>query len=568
MLQSRLLSPTLREAPSDAEARSHQFLLRGGYIRQLAAGIYSYLPLGRRVLHQIERIVREEMDRAGAMEILLPAMQPAELWRESGRYERYGTELIRFKDRNDREFALGPTHEEVITSLLRDEVNSYRKLPLTLYQIQTKFRDERRPRFGLLRGREFLMKDAYSFDTDWTGLDQRYRAMFTAYEEIFGRCGLDYRAVEADPGTIGGEGGTHEFMALSDIGEDLVAVCGNCDYAANLEKATSAPPSGSQPNQAPDAALPEAVNTPDVHTIEQLCEFFHASPEQFLKTLIYVPEGKEPIAVVVRGDYEVNELKVAAWLGVDSVQLADRETVEKITVAPVGYAGPLGLSIPVLIDQDAWIMTTAIAGANTANTHLRSVCPTRDVPEATVGDFRNVVNGDTCPRCHGGQLKLLRGIEVGHVFKLGMKYSQQMGAVILDSQGRQQPMIMGCYGIGLSRLMSAIAEQYHDEHGLIWPATIAPYRAHLIPISIKDPQQMKLATLLYEDLTQAGVDVLLDDREERAGSKFHDADLIGIPYRVIIGKTADQGQVEWLERGTMKRELISLNEAIQRIVPV
>lgn len=567
MRQSRLLSPTLREAPSDAEAISQQHLLRGGYIRQLAAGIYTYLPMGRKVLHRIERIVREEMDRAGAQEVLLPAMQPAELWRESGRYERYGPELIRFKDRNDREFTLGPTHEEVITSLLRDEVNSYRKLPLTLYQIQTKFRDERRPRFGLLRGREFLMKDAYSFDTDWTGLGRAYHAMVAAYERIFQRCGLEYRTVEADPGTIGGEGGTHEFMALADIGEDLVAVCGDCDYAANLEKAVSAPPSESQPNQAPDAALPEAVDTPDVHTIEQLCEFFHAGPEQFLKTLIYVPEGKEPIAVVVRGDHEVNELKVAAWLGVDSVHLADREIVEKITGAPVGYAGPIGLDIPVLLDREASCMNNVIAGANTANTHLCWVYPTRDVPEATVGDFRNVVNGDTCPRCHEGQLKLLRGIEVGHVFKLGTKYSQALGAAFLDAQGRQQPMIMGCYGIGLSRLMSAIAEQHQDEHGLKWPVSIAPYLVHLIPISVSHPQQMNLALQLYEQLTRSGVEVLLDDREERPGSKFHDADLLGIPYRVIIGKTADQGQVEWVERASMKRELIPLDGAVQRLLP-
>lgn len=566
MHQSRLFLPTLREVPSDAEANSHQYLLRGGYIRQLAAGIYSYLPLGRRVLYRIERIVREEMDRAGAQELLLPAMQPLELWQESGRYERYGPELIRFTDRNDREFALGPTHEEVITSLLRDEVNSYRKLPLTLYQIQTKFRDERRPRFGLLRGREFLMKDAYSFDAGWTGLDQAYNRMLSAYEEIFRRCGLEYRAVEADPGTIGGEGGTHEFIALADIGEDHVAVCSDCHYSANLEKATSLSPKGSQEVRVPDAALPEIVDTPDVHTIEQLCEFFQVGPEQFLKTLIYVPDGKEPVAVVVRGDHEVNELKVAAWLGVDQVQLADSGTVEKITGAPVGFAGPIDLRIPVLMDRDALCTTTAIVGANVANTHLRSICPTRDVPEATVGDFRNVVNGDACPRCHDGRLKLLRGIEVGHVFKLGTKYSKQLGAVFLDDQGRQQPMVMGCYGIGLSRLMSAIAEQHHDEHGIIWPTLIAPYQAHVIPISLNNSHQLELAMQLYEELTQAGVEVLLDDREERPGSKFHDADLIGIPHRVIIGKMAEQGQVEWLERASKKREFITLNEAIRRIL--
>lgn len=541
MRQSQLLSPTLREAPSDAEASSHQYLLRGGYIRQLAAGIYSYLPLGRRVLHRIERIVREEMDRAGAQELLLPAMQPAELWRNSGRYERYGPELIRFKDRNEREFTLGPTHEEVITMLLRDEVSSYRKLPLALYQIQTKFRDERRPRFGLLRGREFLMKDAYSFDSDWAGLDRAYRAMFTAYERIFRRCGLEYRAVEADPGTIGGEGGTHEFMALADIGEDHIAVCEACHYAANLEKAASPQPGGSRKDRAPE-------------------------PEHFLKTLIYIPDGKEPVAVVVRGDHDVNELKVAAWLGVDQVKLADSGTVKEVTGAPVGYADPMGLDIPVLMDRDAWSLATAIAGANAADNHMRLVRPVRDVPQAIVGDFRNVVSGDACPRCHDGKLELLQSIEVGHVFKLGTKYSKRLGAVFLDAQGRQQPMLMGCYGIGLSRLMSAIAEQHQDDRGLIWPASVAPYQAHLIPISARDPLQMELAAQLYEQLTQAGIEVLLDDREERPGSKFHDADLIGIPYRVIIGKSAEQGQVEWLERAAMKRELVTAAEAIRRIV--
>lgn len=541
MRQSQLLSPTLREAPSDAEASSHQYLLRGGYIRQLAAGIYSYLPLGRRVLHRIERIVREEMDRAGAQELLLPAMQPAELWRKSGRYERYGPELIRFKDRNEREFTLGPTHEEVITMLLRDEVSSYRKLPLALYQIQTKFRDERRPRFGLLRGREFLMKDAYSFDSDWAGLDRAYRAMFTAYERIFRRCGLEYRAVEADPGTIGGEGGTHEFMALADIGEDHIAVCEACHYAANLEKAASPQPGGSRKDRAPE-------------------------PEHFLKTLIYIPDGKEPVAVVVRGDHDVNELKVAAWLGGDQVKLADSGTVKEVTGAPVGYADPMGLDIPVLMDRDAWSLATAIAGANAADNHMRLVRPVRDVPQAIVGDFRNVVSGDACPRCHDGKLELLQSIEVGHVFKLGTKYSKRLGAVFLDAQGRQQPMLMGCYGIGLSRLMSAIAEQHQDDRGLIWPASVAPYQAHLIPISARDPLQMELAAQLYEQLTQAGIEVLLDDREERPGSKFHDADLIGIPYRVIIGKSAEQGQVEWLERAAMKRELVTAAEAIRRIV--
>ncbi|WP_059052350.1 proline--tRNA ligase [Paenibacillus senegalimassiliensis] len=567
MRQSKLLAPTLREAPSDAEAASHRWLLRAGYIRQLAAGIYTYLPLARRVLHKIERIVHEEMERAGAQELLLPAMQPAELWKESGRYERYGDELIRLKDRHGREFALGPTHEEVITQLAGDEINSYRRLPVTLYQIQTKFRDERRPRFGLLRGREFLMKDAYSFDEDWEGLNQSYRAMFKAYEAILGRCDLDYRAVEADPGAIGGEGETHEFMVLADIGEDRIAVCNTCDYAANIEKASSVNSDAAPPTITGSlitAPQPAQVQTPEVHTIDQLCDFFQSGPDHMIKTLIYTVDGLQSVAVVVRGDHEVNELKVATYLGVTEVHLADAATVEQITGAPVSFAGPIGLDIPVLMDRDVLLMSEGIAGANQVDTHLQSVIPSRDMVHAVAGDFRNVVDGDTCPHCGKGVLQLLHGIEVGHIFKLGTKYSERLNAAFLNRQGQRQPMIMGCYGIGISRLLSAIAEQHHDERGLAWPTSLAPYQVHIMPVSMKDTRQVELAEQLYAKLLECGVEVLLDDRDERPGSKFKDAELIGLPYRIVIGKGADQDLVEWLEHGMSDGEVISSQQAIDR----
>ncbi|MGZ7443872.1 proline--tRNA ligase [Paenibacillus sp. TH7-28] len=563
MRQSRLLLPTLREVPAEADSASHAWLLRAGYIRQLAAGVYTYLPLGRRVLHKLEQIVRAEMERAGAQELLLPALQPAELWHESGRYSRYGAELMRLNDRHGREFVLGPTHEEAITSLLKGEVHTYRKLPVSVYQIQTKFRDERRPRFGLLRGREFLMKDAYSFDADWSGLDVSYSLMYRAYRNIMERCELDYRAVEADSGTIGGEGGSHEFIVFAGIGEDVVAACDHCDYAANIEKAASLHNVSMLPLPG-DAAL-EKMHTPGVHTIEELTTFLQVLPEQLIKTLIYVLDGKQLVAVVVRGDHEVNELKVQAYMGAESIELADPVTVEQATGAPPGFAGPLGLKIPILLDRDVSTLPEGIAGANERDFHLRHVSPARDIITSHIGDFRFVVEGETCPKCKDGKLKLSRGIEVGHIFKLGTKYSQMLGASYLDRKGKQQDIIMGCYGIGISRLLSAVVEQHYDERGIVWPAALAPYRVHIIPVSVKDRQQIELAEQLYEQLARKGIEVLLDDRDERPGIKFNDADLIGIPYRIIIGKTAKQGVIEFVKRGEAAVEKLTVEEILSRL---
>lgn len=563
MRQSTFLAPTLREAPAEAEAISHKLMLRAGFIRQLAAGVYTYLPLGWRVLRKVEQIVREEMDRTGAQELLMPAMQPAELWQESGRYQVYGPELIRFHDRHEREFALGPTHEEVITTLVRNEVRTYRKLPMNLYQIQTKFRDERRPRFGLLRGREFLMKDAYSFDMDWEGLDKTYWSMYDAYSRIFTRCGLDFRPVEADAGAIGGEGGTHEFMALADIGEDMIATCTHCEYAANLEKAAAA--SGTVEYREVAAGEHEKFHTPGIRTIEQLTQSLGVKAEELIKTLIYVADG-QPVAVVVRGDHDVNEIKVKNFLDATDLELADAETATRVTGAPVGFAGPVGLSgIPVLVDREVASMPSGIVGANEKDYHIRNVRPGVDFPFEQTGDFRNVIEGDQCPRCEG-KLKFYRGIEVGHVFKLGTKYSEKLDATFLDTNGKEQTMIMGCYGIGVSRVLSAIVEQSHDENGIIWPVSIAPFHVHLIPVSVKDEAQMNLAEEVYDRLRAGGIEVLFDDRDERPGVKFKDADLIGIPVRVTIGKHAVDGRVEFKLRHGQESLDLTAEEAVQQIM--
>jgi prolyl-tRNA synthetase len=562
MRQSQLFVNTLREAPADAEVASHKLLLRAGFIRQLAAGIYTYLPLGWRVLRNIERIIREEMDGAGAQELLMPTLQPAELWMESGRYHTYGPELIRLADRHQREFALGPTHEEVVTTLVKNEIASYRRLPVILYQIQTKFRDERRPRSGLLRAREFLMKDAYSFDTSWEGLDRSYRAMFDAYHRIFERCGLTFRAVEADAGTIGGEEGTHEFIAPADIGEDTIAVCTACGYAANIEKATAGEDrSGSGKSQVPAC---EKIHTPGVKTIEHLARYLHIHPAEIIKTLIYVADGK-PVAVLVRGDHDVNEIKVKNALGAAEAALADAETTMAVTHAAVGFAGPIGLPVPVLADEAVMRMACGVAGANESDFHVRHVVPGRDFRVDRVGDFRYVKEGEACSRCESGALRFVKGIEVGHVFKLGTKYSEALGARYLDGNGTEQPMIMGCYGIGVSRILSAIVEQHHDEHGIRWPAAVAPFSVHLVPVSIQDETQWKIAHDMYDALRKTGVDVLLDDRQERAGVKFKDADLIGLPVRIIIGKDAVHGRVEYVERGTGEKQMLTVDEALRRV---
>ncbi|WHX46948.1 proline--tRNA ligase [Paenibacillus woosongensis] len=571
MKQSKLLLNTLRESPGEAEAASHQLLIRAGFIRQLASGIYTYLPLGRRVLRKIEQIVREEMDAADAQELLMPAMQPAELWKESGRYSLYGPELIRLQDRHDREFALGPTHEEVITTLVRSEINTYRKLPVILYQIQTKFRDERRPRFGLLRGREFLMKDAYSFDMDWEGLDRAYWSMFHAYERIFQRCGLNFRAVEADAGAIGGVGETHEFMALADIGEDTVVTCSFCDYAANLEQAESDRVTfGSNKSLSSDELKQETgleaekFYTPNIRTIEELIENLHIDPAEILKTVVFLADDRA-VAVVVSGSDEINEVKVKNYLKAASLSIADPDAVMKLTGVTTGFIGPKDLSVPVLVDQSVVHMTKAIAGANEKDYHFRNVNVRRDIPLNYVGDFRNVKEGEHCPRCKEGTFKFYRGIEVGHVFKLGTKYSEHLGAAFLDAQGESKQMIMGCYGIGVSRLLSAVIEQHHDEDGMIWPISIAPMQVHIIPVSAKDEVQMGTAWQVYDRLMEHGAEVLLDDRDERPGVKFKDADLIGLPIRIVVGKGAADGLVEFMERSQREKELITLEEAVERV---
>ncbi|MHA2858326.1 proline--tRNA ligase [Paenibacillus lautus] len=565
MRQSQLLMTTMRDVPSEAEALSHQWMLRGGYIRQTAAGIYSYLPLGWRVLRKIEAIIRQEMDSAGGQELLMPAVQPAELWKESGRYDVYGAELIRLHDRHNREFVLGPTHEEVITSIVRQEISSYRKLPVNLYQIQSKYRDERRPRFGLLRGREFLMKDAYSFDRDWEGLDASYRNMYEAYERIFRRCGLMFRAVEADAGAIGGQGETHEFMALADIGEDTVVSCSDCRYAANLERAESAAPGEPAAMRdsvkTGDSSAMERILTPGVKSIQELTDFLQVGAEQLMKTLIYRVDG-ELVAVLVRGDREANETKVKSYLGAEAAEMASAEEVKQATGAPVGFAGPVGLQLKIMVDHEVAAMAEGITGANQEDTHLKGVRPGLDFSLEYVGDFRNVAEGEPCPRC-GAPLQFHRGIELGHVFKLGTKYSDAMNGKYLDADGREKPLIMGCYGIGVSRVMAAIAEQRISDGRLVWPMSVAPFKVHIIPVAVKDETQMQLAEYIYRELSGAGLEPLLDDRDERAGVKFKDADLAGAPLRIIVGRGAASGEVEWMGEDGIKISLPA-EEAIQR----
>ncbi|BCU82070.1 proline--tRNA ligase [Polycladomyces abyssicola] len=562
MRQKTALIPTLREVSEAAEMVSHRLMLRAGLIRQLAAGVYTYMPLAYRVLRKVEQIVREEMDRTGAQELLLPAMHPAELWQETGRYETYGPELVKLKDRHEREFVLGPTHEEVITDLVRHFINSYKRLPMTLYQIQTKFRDERRPRSGLLRGREFIMKDAYSFHTDRESLDETYQAMYDAYVNVFTRCGLDFRAVEADAGAIGGKG-THEFMVLADSGEDTIALCNECDYAANIEMAEvvfNEPAEVTRGEQ-----QPEKVATPKASTIEEVTKVLGVKPDQVIKSILFVAD-KEPVLVLVRGDHEVNEVKVKNVLNASICELADEATVRRVTGAPVGFAGPVGLKekVKILADRAVKVMPEAVVGANEADAHLIHVVPDRDFQVDLYADLRNIQEGDVCPRC-GGSIRFARGIEVGHVFKLGTRYSEVMRGTFLDKQGREQPYIMGCYGIGISRTVAAVVEQHHDENGIIWPSSIAPFQIHLIAVNMKNEDQARTAEQLYEALTQAGYEVLFDDREERAGVKFKDADLIGIPLRITVGAKVSEGLVEYKFRRSGESGELAVQEVLEQL---
>jgi len=558
MLFSRLLIPTLKEIPAEAEAASHILLFRAGMIRKLASGIYDYLPLGLRVLRKVENIVRQEMNRAGAQEVLLPAVQPAELWQESGRWQVYGKELLRFKDRHGRDCCFGPTHEEVITDLVRREVRSYRQLPLNLYQIQVKFRDEIRPRFGLIRGREFIMKDAYSFDLDETAAEQTYGAMYEAYTRIFSRCGLTFKAVEADTGPIGGNF-SHEFMVLADTGEDLLASCRACAYAANLEKAEVPPPSG-DPGSPPEGA-PVLVATPGVRTVEEVAAFLQVSPSDIIKTLIYETD-QGPVAVLIRGDHEVNDVKVKNLLGVAELLLAGPAQVKELTGAEVGFAGPLGLSIPIYADQAVAVLSAMVTGANRDDHHLTGVHPIRDLQFTRVADLRQVTERDPCPRC-GAALTLLKGIEVGHIFKLGLKYSKALNARFLDADGVEQYMFMGCYGIGVSRIVAAAIEQGHDADGIIWPMALAPFQVGLVPINMNDPATREAALLLHDEMEAAGLEVLLDDRDERPGVKFKDMDLLGLPLRIVVGpKTLAAAQAEVRSRRSRNLSLVNLDRLL------
>ena len=546
MRVSKMFAPTLREVPAEAEVVSHQLLLRAGFMRKSTNGMYSYLPLAWRVLKKIENIVREEMDAAGAQEIMMPIMQPAEIWQESGRWGAYGAEMIRLKDRHNREYCLGPTHEEMVTTLIKGDVRSYRQLPMNVYQIQDKFRDERRPRFGLMRSRDFIMKDAYSFDRDEAGLDVSYKAMYDAYTNVFNRCGLTFRPVEADSGAIGGSG-SHEFMVIAESGEAEIVYCTQCDYAANVEKAEM------HVIEAADEAMLEKaeVETPNCKTIADVCAFLNLPVEKSAKAVAYKSE-KGLILCFVRGDHEVNEVKVINTCGVLEVEMADESMLVEAGTCG-GYMGPVGIDpekVMVVVDHSVMQMHNFCCGANKEGYHLVNVNPGRDFTPTFVADIRLIQEGDPCPHC-GGKVAKARGIEVGQVFKLFTKYSAAMNCTFLDENGKENPMVMGCYGIGVSRTMAACIEQNNDKDGMIWPVAIAPYEVLVVPVNTKDEASTAKAEEIYETLKKAGVEAVIDDRNERPGVKFKDADLIGYPLRVVVGpKTLAEGNIEVKARRT------------------
>ncbi len=562
MRLKKMFLPTLKESPADAEVASHRLMVRAGMIRKVAAGVYSLLPLGLRVVRNVERIVREEMTRAGAQEVTMPFVLPAELWKESGRWEVYGKEMLRFRDRHDREFCLAPTHEEAVTDMVRGEIRSYRELPVNLYQIQTKFRDEIRPRFGLMRAREFIMKDAYSFHATEESAEEEYRNMYETYSRIFERCGLEFRAVEAETGPIGGSF-SHEFMVLADTGEDAVASCTGCGYAANIERAEiGGRPSGST-RVVTEPGKIEKVSTPGMKSVEEVSGFLKVRPSVLIKTLIYTTDSGV-IAALVRGDCELNESKLKRVLGTATLVLADEETVKQATGAPVGFAGPVGLKIPVYADRGVKDITSGVTGANEADAHLVNVVPGRDF-DATYADLRVVGEGDPCPRC-AAAFEIRRGIEVGHIFKLGTKYSEAMGATFLDEKGVERPLIMGCYGIGIGRTAAAAIEQNHDDYGIIWPAPLSPFHCHMVPVNVNDRETLEVSERLYSELVEQGCEVLYDDRDERAGVKFKDADLIGIPVRITISsRTIVQGSVEVKERSSGEVRLVRIEDVARDI---
>ncbi|SNZ09730.1 prolyl-tRNA synthetase [Terribacillus aidingensis] len=561
MRQSKTFIPTLREVPADAEAISHQLLVKGGYIRQTASGIYSYLPLGTKVLRKVEAIIREEMDRSGASEMLMPALQPAELWQETGRWKVYGPELMRMHDRNNRQFALGPTHEEVTTSLVRDELNSYKKLPLTVYQIQTKFRDEQRPRFGLLRGREFIMKDAYSFHADYESLDEAYKTMSDAYHRIFKRVGLNFRAVVADSGAMGGKD-THEFMALASVGEDTIAFSDSSDYAANIEMAEVL-----DQGQKPDTeALPlEKVETPNVKTMQQAADYLGHTLEEGLKAVVFKVD-EQLVMVIARGDHDINDIKVKNLYQAQMVELADEAEVKELLGAGFGSLGPIHVpeAVDVIADNSVKYVANVSCGANEDGYHFKNVNPERDFQVKQYADLRFIQAGDASPDGQG-TIQFAEGIEIGQVFKLGEFYADKMQAKFLNEQGKAQNLIMGCYGIGVSRTLAAAVEQHSKDGAVIWPKAISPFQVHLISLNPKKDEQRELADRLYERLLEAGVDVLYDDRKERAGVKFADSDLIGIPVRVTVGKLAANGEVEVKFRDTEQEAISHENDLLDQL---
>ncbi len=560
MRLSQTLIPTLREAPQDAEIASHKLMMRAGLISKLGGGLYTFLPAGLRALRKVERIVREEMDRAGALEVLMPALQPREMWEQSGRYAVLRESMFKLKDRQQREMVLGPTHEEVITDVVARQVSSYRQLPKTFYQIQTKFRDELRPRFGLMRAKEFIMKDAYSFDVSWEAADASYQAMYDAYIRIFKRCGLRTKVVEADTGAIGGDF-SHEFMVLADSGEDGIVECESCSYAANLERAERLTPK----NEATTTdKQPEKVATPGKRTIEEVSAFLKIAPHDLIKTLIYVADGK-PLAVLVPGDRELNEHKLARILGGVPLQMADDQTIAKVTGAPVGFAGPVGLTIPIYADVELQTPRISATGANAADAHLVNVLPGRDFTVTAFHDLVTAKEGDNCPRC-GSRMREKRGIEVGHVFKLGTKYSKAFDAGFLDASGNRQISVMGCYGIGVTRTLQAIIEQSFDENGIIWPMAVSPYQVCVVVPNTGHAESVRVAEEIIRDLESKGVEVLFDDRDERPGVKFKDADLLGLPLRAVISeRSLAEGKVEIKRRTEKDKQMVPVADAVSFI---
>lgn len=560
MKLSRMLIPTLRESSSEEETISQQLMQRAGLTRKLASGVYNYLPLGLKVLKKVEQIIRDEMDKKDAQEILVSSLIPAELYQESERWYVFGPEMFKLKDRNDRDFCLGPTHEETFADIIRNNVKSYKSFPMIMYQIQVKYRDERRPRFGLMRCRTFTMKDAYSFDLDLEGLDASYSKMHDAYCTIFSRCGLKYNAVEADSGAMGGSG-SQEFMVKSDVGEAEIVFCDSCGYTANIEKAKCI----SETPSSEEKKVLQKVATPDARTISELVSFFNTDSKKFVKTLIYKADGRTA-AVMVRGDRELNETKLTNLLGAVSIEMADPETVEKVTHAKVGFAGPIGIDTDILVaDEEVTHMQNFIVGANDTGYHFINVNYGRDFNAAITADLRNITDGDKCPVCGAG-VYLARGIEVGHIFKLGTKYSEALGANYIDSKGEERPLLMGSYGIGIDRTIAAIIEQNNDKDGIIWPMAVAPYQVIIVPVVAVNEEIMSLSEEIYNKLSSMGIETLFDDRNERAGVKFKDADLIGIPIRITVGKKSGERIVEFKLRTEKTLREINVDDIYDRIL--